>query len=65
VAQPYQISSFELSPGQTMRALVQTMTDGGSFYPAEIGLTTTPPQTHAPTINAPEGCFPKPQSESQ
>jgi hypothetical protein len=65
VAQPYQISSFELSPGQTTRAVVQTMTDGGSFYPAEIGLTSTPPQPHAPAISAPEGCFPKPQSESQ
>src|SRR5579863_6216399 len=40
---PYQVSAFELAPGQTYHAVVKTMTDGGSFYPAEIGLTGTPP----------------------
>ena len=57
---PYQVSAFELAPGQTYHAVVRTMTDGGSFYPAEIGLTATPPQPSAPPINAPDGCFPKP-----
>jgi hypothetical protein len=61
VATPYQITSFELAPGQTYRTTVRTMTDGGSFYPAQIGLTATPPQPSAPAINAPDGCFPKPQ----
>jgi hypothetical protein len=59
---PYQITSFELAPGQTYNTVVQTMTDGGSFYPAQIGLTATPPQATAPAINAPDGCFPKPEA---
>ncbi len=58
---PYQITSFDLGPGQTYRTVVTTMTDGASFYPVEIGLTATPPQPSAPQINAPDGCFPKPQ----
>ncbi len=62
---PYQITAFDLSPGQTYRTTVRTMTDGGSFYPAEIGLTATPPRPNAPTINAPDGCFPKPQASPE
>lgn len=61
---PYQISAFDLAPRQTYHAIVQTMTDGGSFYPAEIGVTSTAPQPTAPPINAPDGCFPKPQASS-
>jgi hypothetical protein len=61
VPNPYQVTSFQLNPGQTYRATIQTMTDGGSFYPAQIGITATPPQPSAPPINAPDGCFPKPQ----
>ena len=59
---PYQVTSFELPPGQSTRVTVQTMTDGGSFYPAQIGVTATPPQPTAPPINAPDGCFPKPEA---
>lgn len=59
---PYQITSFDLAPSQTYRTQVRTMTDGGSFYPVEVGITTTPPQPAAPQINAPDGCFPKPQA---
>lgn len=59
---PYQISAFSLAPGQNTRAVVQTMTDGGSFFPIEIGVSATAPQPAAPPINAPDGCFPKPQS---
>ena len=61
---PYQISVFELTPGQSYHAVVQTMTEGGSFYPVEIGVTGTPPQPRAPPINAPDGCFPKPSGSS-
>jgi hypothetical protein len=61
---PYQVASFQLPPGQTTRAIVQTMTDGGSFYPALIGVTATPPQPTAPPVNAPDGCFPKPEASS-
>ena len=59
---PYQISAFSLSPRQTVRSAIQTMTDGGSFYPVEIGVTGTPPSIATPPINAPDGCFPKPES---
>jgi hypothetical protein len=62
VPTPYQITSFDLTPGQTYRTVVTTMTDGASFYPAEIGITATAPQPNAPQINAPDGCFPKPQA---
>ncbi len=62
---PYQISAFELAPGQTSRAVVTTMTDGGSFFPVEIGVSGTPPQPAAPPIGAPNGCFPKPPPPSQ
>ncbi|HEY1655803.1 MAG TPA: hypothetical protein VGF86_11870 [Candidatus Tumulicola sp.] len=57
---PYQISAFGLAPGQTSHASLSTMTDGGSFFPAEIGVSATPPQPTAPPIGAPDGCFPKP-----
>ncbi len=60
VPAPYQVSEFDLPPGQTSRVVIQTMTDGGSFYPAQIGVTATPPQPNAPPITAPDGCFPKP-----
>ncbi|MBV8344892.1 MAG: hypothetical protein JO190_07885, partial [Candidatus Eremiobacteraeota bacterium] len=59
-SKPYQVSAFELEPGQTYHTVVKTMTDGGSFYPAQIGVTATPPEPSAPPINAPDGCFPKP-----
>ncbi len=62
---PYQVSAFDLAPSQTYHTVVQTMTDGGSFYPAEIGLTATPPRVSAPPINAPDGCFPKPAPDTQ
>jgi hypothetical protein len=57
----YQVTAFDLTPGQSSRAVVQTMTDGGSFYPVRIGLSTTAPLPAAPPINAPDGCFPKAQ----
>jgi len=57
----YQVTAFELSPGQTSHTVVQTMTDGGSFYPVRVGVTATPPVPSAPPVQAPDGCFPKPQ----
>jgi len=58
--QPYQVAAYSLGAHQTMRSYVQTMTDGGSFYPVEIGVTEAAPQPSAPPITAPDGCFPKP-----
>ena len=59
---PYQISAFALAPQSKYRAVVQTMTDGGSNYPIEVGVTAIPPQPAAPPISAPDGCFPKPNA---
>lgn len=59
----YQIGDpVTLAPHATMHLPVQTMTDGGSNYPLEVGLTATPPLPTAPPIAAPDGCFPKPQA---
>ena len=41
---------------------LQTMTDGGSFYPIRLGVTATAPVPSAPPVTAPDGCFPKPQA---
>ncbi len=60
VAQPYAIASLTLAPHAAGSFDVLTMTDGGSNYPLEIGVTTVPPQPSAPAINAADGCFPKP-----
>lgn len=61
--QPYQIGTpFSLPPGSRSQITLQTMTDGGSNYPLEVGLTATPPQPVTPPISAPDGCFPKPVS---
>ncbi len=58
----YQIAAFALQPNQRYQLNVQTMTDGGSNYPLEVGLTGTPPQPTTPAIAAADGCFPKPQA---
>jgi hypothetical protein len=60
-AVPYQIAAFDLQPSAQTTATVLTMNDGGSFFPVEIGVTATPPIPQAPPVNAPDGCFPKPQ----
>jgi hypothetical protein len=58
----YQIAAIPLSPGQTSHVALQTMTDGGSFYPIRLGVTATAPVPSAPPVTAPDGCFPKPQA---
>ncbi|MEO9263045.1 MAG: hypothetical protein ABI282_03060, partial [Candidatus Baltobacteraceae bacterium] len=59
VSTPYQIGAYALAPNQTYRLNVQTMTDGGSNYPLEVGVTQAAPQATPPPINSPDGCFPK------
>ena len=55
----YQVGPpLSVNPG-TSQVVVQTMTDGGSNYPLEFGLTATPPQPTTPPISSPDGCFPK------
>ncbi len=56
----YQIGPpIVLPPSQTTQIQIQTMTDGGSSYPIEVGITATPPQPTTPPMYAPDGCFPK------
>ena len=62
VSDRYQVGAPLVVPPQSALQLpVQTMTDGGSSYPLELGITATPPQPSVPPISAPDGCFPKPQ----
>ena len=61
-SQRYQIGDpITAPPGQSQHRLA-TMTDGGSYYPLEVGLTATAPLPTAPPITAPDGCFPKAQA---
>lgn len=58
----YAIEAFQVAPQSTTSLDVLTMTDGGSNYPLEVGVTATPPLSAAPPIDAPDGCFPKPST---
>lgn len=60
VSQRYLIGTPLALPAGKSQITVQTMTDGGSSYPLEVGLTATPPLPTTPPISAPDGCFPKP-----
>jgi hypothetical protein len=58
----YQIGDpIVVQPHAKLTLPVQTMTDGGSSYPLEVGVTATPPQPTVPPITGANGCFPKPQ----
>jgi hypothetical protein len=62
LSQHYQIGQpITVAAGQSSIQL-QTMTDGGSNYPLEVGLTATAPLPTTPPITAPDGCFPKAQA---
>lgn len=61
VSDRYQIGApITVDAHQKLTLPVQTMTDGGSNYPLEVGITATPPSPAVPPITAPNGCFPKP-----
>ncbi len=61
VSDRYQIGPpLTVGPHAKMTLPVETMTDGGSSYPIELGVTATPPNPSVPPITAPNGCFPKP-----
>ena len=61
VSDRYQIGApIDVAPHAKFVLPVQTMTDGGSNYPLEVGLTAAAPQPTVPPISAPDGCFPKP-----
>ncbi len=56
--QPYGIMTYQLPPHSTGASTIVTMTDGGSFYPLEFGLTDAPPLPVTPPVGAPDGCSP-------
>ena len=60
VAHAYLIAPLTLAPGGHATFSVTTMTDGGSSYPLEVGMTATPPESAVPPIFSADGCFPKP-----
>jgi len=56
--QQYRVMSYQLAPQSRGASTTITMTDGGSFYPLEFGVTSTPPLPTTPPVGAPEGCSP-------
>jgi hypothetical protein len=60
----YQVGAYPLAARSRSALRVVTMTDGGSSYPLEVGVTATPPLPTTPPITAPDGCFPKPEAPS-
>ncbi len=60
--QPYAVKTYALPPHSSGTSTVITMTDGGSFYPLEFGITETPPNMTTPPVGSPDGCSPVPPS---
>lgn len=56
--QPYWITTYQVPAHWTGASTTLTMTDGGSFYPLEFGVTATPPQPYTPSVGTPDGCSP-------
>ena len=56
--QPYWVSTYQLPPHSQGVSTTVTMTDGGSFYPLELGVMDTPPAPYTPPVGAPDGCSP-------
>jgi hypothetical protein len=60
LSERYQVGEpLTIAPQSNSQLTVQTMTDGGSNYPLELGITAAAPIAATPPISAPEGCFPK------
>jgi hypothetical protein len=56
--QPYWITTYQLAPHSAGASTTVTMTDGGSFYPLELGVTDAQPLPYTPRVGAPDGCSP-------
>lgn len=56
--QPYWVTTYQLPARSAGASTTLTMTDGGSFYPLEFGVTQTPPAPYTPPVGAPDGCSP-------
>ncbi len=53
---PYLVTAYQLPPHSTGASTTLTMTDGGSFYPLELGVTGTQPAPYTPPLGSPDGC---------
>jgi hypothetical protein len=60
----YQVGAYQLAARSQTAVRILTMTDGGSSYPIEVGVTATPPLPTTPPIADADGCFPKPEETS-
>jgi len=60
VPKPYWIATYQVPPHTTGATTTVTMTDGGSFYPIEFGVTNAQPAPVTPRVGTPEGCSPNP-----
>lgn len=58
LAQPYWFMTYLLPPHATGASTTLTMTDGGSYYPIEFGMTETRPLPITPPVNSADGCTP-------
>jgi hypothetical protein len=56
--QPYWLTTYQLPPHSTSASTTLTMTDGGSFYPLEFGVTDARPLPYTPQPQAADGCSP-------
>ena len=54
--QPYWVSTYQLPPHSSGASTTVTMTDGGSFYPLEFGVTDAQPVPYTPPLGAADGC---------
>jgi len=62
--QRYLVRSFNVPADGNATITGTYMTDGGSTYPLDFGLTTTLPSPLPVSMTAPDGCFPKPAAAS-
>ncbi|HEY4439358.1 MAG TPA: hypothetical protein VGN14_02825 [Candidatus Elarobacter sp.] len=66
--QPYWVATYQLPPHANGASTTVTMTDGGSFYPMEFGVSDAQPSPYTPPVGAADGCspstpaFPDPQA---
>lgn len=56
----YLVRAFNVPANGNATITGTYMTDGGSTYPLDFGLTSTPPSPLPVSMTAPDGCFPKP-----
>jgi hypothetical protein len=58
LSQPYWVATYQLPAQSSGMSTTVTMTDGGSWYPLEYGVSQTPPQPYTPPVGSPDGCSP-------